>query len=221
MKIALLAGASGLVGSRLLQELARSDDYSEIHILVRRPLSLDLPKVREHVLDYEDVPLTEIDFTRVDDIYCALGTTIRKAGSKERFARVDHDYVIALGQLAKRVGTHRFLVVSSLGADPASSNFYLRVKGDMEESLRRLDLPHLMIFRPSLLRGDRGEFRLGEQVGYLALTLFSPLLPDRIKPVSDDQVAAAMIWAAGNVDEAVRIFESDEIRRLGGPIRSG
>ena len=220
MKTALVAGASGLVGSRLTALLRESDQYSEIHLITRRPLAIGGATIHEHVVDYEALQKGNSNAGKeigpVGDIFCALGTTIRKAGSKKAFARVDHDLVVALGVLARQLKASRFLVVSSLGADPESSQFYLRVKGDMEASLQRLGLEQLLIFRPSLLRGDRDEFRAGEVISNVALRLFAPVVPAKYLPVTDEILARAMLWAASEEQERLRVYESDEIRKMGG-----
>jgi uncharacterized protein YbjT (DUF2867 family) len=219
MKTALVAGASGLVGSRLTTLLQESDQYGEIHLITRRPLAIGGERIREHVIDYEALRKGGSNAGKeigpVDDVFCALGTTIGKAGSKKAFARVDHDLVIALGVLAIQLKASRFLVVSSLGADPESSRFYLRVKGDMEASLEDLDLKQLLIFRPSLLKGDRDEFRPGEVISNVALRLFAPVVPAKYLPVTDEVLARAMLCAASEAQEKLRVYESDEIRKIG------
>jgi len=219
MKTALVAGASGLVGSRLTTLLEESDQYGEIHLVTRRMLTLNDETIRQHVVDFEALRRGDADagteIGPVDDVFCALGTTIRKAGSQAAFALVDHDLVVAMGALARKLEARRFLVVSSLGASPRSSQFYLRTKGDMEASLQSLDLAQLLIFRPSLLKGNRDEFRPGEAISNLALRLFTPVVPAKFQPVTDDVLARAMLLAASEEQEKLRIYESDEIRKMG------
>lgn len=216
MRNALIAGASGLIGGRLL-ELCRGDaKYGQVHVLTRRPLSLGAAGgVTEHVVDFATLAKADLGDARVDDVFCALGTTIRTAGSKDAFRRVDHDYVLALGKLALRLGVRRFLLVSSLGADPDTSNFYLRTKGEVEAALGELGPGQLYVFRPSLLRGARREFRLGEVLGNAAMGLASPLLPKKLRPVTDETLARAMLAVARDEASAFRIYESNEIQELG------
>lgn len=218
-KRALVAGASGLVGRRLTTLLEESDQYGEIHVVTRRLLTLNSETIRQHVVDFETLRRGDADagadIGPVDDVFCALGTTIRKAGSQAAFGLVDHDFVVAMGALARKLEAGRFLVVSSLGASPRSSQFYLRVKGEMEASLQSLDLAQLLIFRPSLLKGNRDEFRAGEVISNLALRLFTPVIPARLQPVTDDVLAKAMLLAASEEQEKLRIYESDEIRKMG------
>lgn len=212
--MALLIGATGLIGRRLLELLNGSDDYVDVHTLVRKPGGLAVAKLTEHVIDFDRLGEAAKDVGRVDDVYCALGTTIRKAGSQSAFRRVDHDYIVASGRLAKRLGARQFLLVSSLGADPQARGFYLRVKGETEADLRALDLPGLAIFRPSLLKGPRDEFRLGEHLGNLTMGLLRPVLPQRVRPVSDLELATAMIRVAAESVTGVRVIESDSIRAI-------
>lgn len=214
---AVVAGATGLIGRRLIALLADSGRYASIHALVRRPLEAGGPVVSQ-VVDFEDLSQTAAAIGPIDDAYCALGTTIRQAGSKSAFRRVDHDYVIAFGRLARDLGARCLLLVSSLGADPDAGSFYLRVKGETEAELEALDLPGLALFRPSLLHGARDEFRLGEELGNAAMKIFAPLVPARYKAVSDRELATAMMQVAEAGVSGVRVIESEEIRRLGGTV---
>jgi len=216
---ALIAGASGLVGSFCLQRLLRDERYNKIHSLVRRPSGITHPRLVEHVLDFESL---EKDSTlpAVDDVYCCLGTTISKAGSREAFEKVDHDYVLKLGQITRVGGAQRFLLVSALGADPVSGVFYNRVKGATELDIQQLDFPALHIFRPSLLTGPRKEFRLGERLAIPITSLLRPLMRGglaRYRAVHADHVAACMVEAAFVDMEGVEIHYPSETGSGGGP----
>jgi uncharacterized protein YbjT (DUF2867 family) len=160
---------------------------------------LDLEKLHEHRVSAQDV-------------YCCLGTTIKQAGSQAAFRRVDFDYPVALAQAAARDGAQRLLVVSSLGADARSSVFYSRVKGEMEDAVRAAGVAKTLIFRPALLSGPRGEYRLGERVGLVIGSVFGPLL-GKYRPIHGDLVAAAMLRAALD-DLPSQAFESPQIRAL-------
>jgi len=212
---ALVAGATGLIGRRLLSVLAESGRYSRIHALVRRPVDMAAPAIAQ-LVDFDHLDQSAGAIGPVDDVYCALGTTIRKAGSQQAFRRVDYDHVLAVGRLGLRLGARCMLVVSSLGADPDARGFYLRVKGETETALQDLHLPGLAIFRPSLLQGHRDEFRLGEEIGNVAMKIFGPVIPGRYKAVTDIVLANAMLAVAEAGVSGVRVIESDEIRRLGG-----
>lgn len=242
---AVVAGASGLVGGHLLEELrrARGADgeaaYREVVVLTRRPLGLGGsgtqatgatgsggegphhgPAVRELVVDFDAladpeahdllVPLREA--LAAAHLYCALGTTIRKAGSREAFRRVDHDYPLALGRIAKASGATFFGLVSSVGADPGARSFYLRVKGEVEDGLRGLGLPSLALLRPSVIGGERRESRPLETVSKWVLSL----VPGRYRTVHARSIAGAMVSLALDAAPGWRVVESEEIRRIGG-----
>jgi uncharacterized protein YbjT (DUF2867 family) len=213
-RVALLVGASGLIGRRLLALMTAAGDYDHIHTLVRAPGAAAGPELAEHVIDFERLETAAAAIDRVDDVFCALGTTLRKAGSQAAFRRVDHDYIVATGRLAVRCDARQMLLVSSLGADPRARSFYLRVKGETEAALRALDLPGLAIFRPSLLKGPRDEFRLGEQMGNLAMGMLSSVLPQRVRPVTDVELATAMVRVAREGCVGVQVFEFETIRQL-------
>jgi uncharacterized protein YbjT (DUF2867 family) len=214
-RTAALAGATGLVGGRLLERLLADPAYERVTALVRRPLGRSHPRLLERVVDFEALPAG--DALSVDDVFCALGTTIKKAGSQEAFARVDRTAIVELARVGCESGVRRFLMVSSLGADPRSRIFYNRIKGEAEEAVRALPLPGVFIFRPSVLEGERPEARLGEAIGRLGARLasYAPGL-GRLRPVSGEVVAAAMIAVAKQDLSGVHVFESETIRALAG-----
>ena len=198
-QLAVVAGASGLVGRELVLRLLRHPVYSRVVALTRRPLSIDNVRLSEVPARFESLEPTlssAVSEPARLDAYCCLGTTIRAAGSEAAFRTVDHDYVGAFGQWAVRHRAHRLVVVSALGADARGAVFYSRVKGETENALRALAPSSLVILRPSLLDGDRGERRLGES---FALALARPLravLPAAFRAVRADDVAQSMIDAA-------------------------
>lgn len=206
----VLVGATGLVGSECLTLLLADPAFDRVTVLTRRPLEgvPDAPKLAAHVIDLEH-PEPHADLLATDALICALGTTIRQAGSRERFRAVDHDIPLALGRLAAARGLRHFLLVSALGADPRSRVFYNRVKGELEEALAALPLPGLTIVRPSLLLGQRREFRLGERVAQA----FAFLMPGRYAAIPAREVAAALVRFAKRDPVGRRIVESREMRR--------
>ncbi|MBW7475457.1 oxidoreductase [Paenibacillus oenotherae] len=217
-KTALLAGASGLVGAQLLKDLLEKQQYSQVKVLVRNPLSLEHPRMEQIVVDFDELG-SSLQHFQVDDVYCTLGTTIKKAGTQEAFKKVDLDYPLALAKLAKQGGAQRFLMVTALGANPRSGNFYSRVKGEVEESVRDIGLPALHIFRPSLLLGDRKEFRLVEKLAIILSPLFKLVMRGRLRryrPVHAAIVARAMAVKGSTLQEGVFIYESDQIAEIGG-----
>jgi uncharacterized protein YbjT (DUF2867 family) len=215
---AWIAGATGLVGHAIVLELSRRPQAVAATALVRRAEGVALPGIEERVIDFERLDL-ELAGRTATHVFCALGTTMAKAGSRDAFRRVDHDYPLALGRAARAAGARKFLVVTALGANPASPIFYNRVKGELERALAGLGLPELHVFRPSLLLGARGERRLGEGVAAavakpLGKVLRGPLAKYRAIDAKD--VARAMVNVAFDPRpaEPVTIYESDRIASL-------
>ena len=205
----LLVGATGLVGREVLALLAADSGVSDLTVLVRRPLVLGsaTEKVRAVVVDFDQLETAE-DHFRVDQIYCAIGTTIRQAGSTDAFRRVDLEYPLRIAELGKAHGTSHVLLVSALGASASSKVFYNRTKGELEATVGALGFRSLTIARPSLLVGERREFRPVEVV----LGKLSFLVPGRWKPVHVRQVAHALVHA-GLVDApGLRVMENTELR---------
>lgn len=221
-KKAVVAGSTGLVGSRLVQLLVTAPEYSLVVALSRRPAGKTHGKLQWRAADFDRLDRVLGDVRGSEtiplDVFCCLGTTIKVAGSEDAFRRVDFDFVVKTGRWARGAGARRFVLVSALGADPESRVFYNRVKGDAEQTLGALGLPSLVVLRPSLLDGERTEVRPGER---LALRLTRPvrrLLPKSVRPVLDVDVAATMLSAA-RADRAPLLIESaqmhDAAARLG------
>jgi len=212
---ALLVGATGLVGSHLLKRLLVQPEYRRVTIWVRREVPLQDPKLTQVLVEFEKLQQYSSALD-AEDVFVALGTTIKQAGSQPAFYRVDHDYPVQIASLAKQAGAQRFLMVSALGADANSRVFYSRVKGEAENAIRELGLPKLWFFQPSLLLGSRVESRPGEKVGEVVGKLIAPLLVGglrKYRPIEADAVAAAMVYVATR-DVAPAVIESDEIARL-------
>ena len=218
MATALIAGASGLIGSHLLEQLLESSEYGRVIAVGRRPLERVHPKLVPVVADFAALDKTTVDL-RCDDAFCCLGSTIKRAGSAENFRAVDHGAVLALAWAARRNGAARFFLVSSLGADASSRFLYNRVKGETEEALQVLGFSTLGIFRPSLLLGPRREFRPGERISAVILWLAEPLLLGRLRPyraIQAEVVARAMLRCSfGRQGQGVLVYRSDEIQDLG------
>lgn len=208
-RIALVAGATGLVGQECLRLLAKDADVKEVRALVRRPLPPDIqaPGIRECILDFDRLD-EHSDWFRADWVFCALGTTLRQAGSREAFRRVDFAYALGVAKAARAAGARHFLLVSAAGADARSRIFYNRVKGELEEAVGRLGYPSLTLARPSLLLGDRSPPRLGEEIGKRLAWLFPP----RWRPVQASQVASALVRAAQADEPGVKILDNTALR---------
>jgi uncharacterized protein YbjT (DUF2867 family) len=217
-KRVILLGASGLVGGFCLHALLQESVYSQVILLNRRELKVGLyPKLVQSIVDFDN--LREEDFAGPCDIFCALGTTIRKAGSQGAFRRVDFEYPLAAAKLARQAGAKQFVLVSSVGADPVSKNFYLRTKGELEQEIVKLGFQAVHIFRPSLLLGDRKEFRFGERVmqaiaPLLNLLMVGPLR--RYRAIKASAVGKAMAVAAREESHGVFVHEYDAILKLAG-----
>ncbi len=209
-KSAIVAGATGLVGSRLLALLLADPDYETIHALVRHPLGIANAKLREHRVDYGR--LAEFAWPVADDVYCCLGTTIRAAGSQEAFREVDYDYPLAIARGAQAHGARQFLFVSAMGADARATVFYSRVKGELEAAIAVLGYSAAIAFRPSLLAGDRREHRLGERVALMVMQPFRWLVPRKYRPVADVAVARAMVSYAKRGLAGFHVVTSDAIQ---------
>ncbi|MEX2583351.1 MAG: NAD-dependent epimerase/dehydratase family protein [Gemmatimonadota bacterium] len=217
-RVALLLGATGLVGSHCLDLLLAEPSYSTVRLLGRRAIARDHSKLEQHVLDFDRFD-EHPELFDVDEVFCCLGTTIRKAGSQEAFHRVDVEYPVAAARLAAEAGADQFLVVSALGADPDSRVFYNRSKGEMESLVRRMPLQAVWVLRPALLLGEREEVRLGEQVAELLMRPLTRLMRGRFRryrPIEASTVAAAMVRVALDVGTG-GILESEEIAAIGAP----
>ena len=205
---AVLAGATGLVGGECLRRLLASDRYSQVVVVSRRKVERPdrNPKLRQAIVEFDR--LSDVrDRLHGDHVFCALGTTIRKAGSKARFREVDFEYPLRLAQFTRKQRATHFSIVSALGASLASPFFYSRVKGEVEQGLQQMGWPSLGIFRPSVIAGERAESRPLERVGEHLLRF----APATWRPVSAADIAAAMVNVALRSSPGVTIVESRNI----------
>jgi uncharacterized protein YbjT (DUF2867 family) len=206
-RTALLLGATGLVGRGLLRLLLDDTRVERLTVIGRRPTGNTHPKLDERILDLGEMQ-KHPDAFAVEAIFCALGTTIKTAGSQDAFRVVDYDYPLMAGRLGKEQGAKHYLLVSALGANARSRVFYNRVKGEVERDLLALNYPRTTIARPSLLLGQREEFRLGERV----FERLGWLMPPAYKPVAARDVAAALVEASHGQESPVQVLESRVIR---------
>lgn len=210
-RTALLAGATGLIGSHVLKLLLAEDEWSRVVTVGRRPMPELHKKLEQRVLDLGELE-TVSDLPHVDDVFCCLGTTIKQAGSQPAFRRVDHAFILGVAHAGLHAGAKQFLLVSAIGADPGSRVFYSRVKGETESAIRRLAFQGVQILRPSLLLGERSEFRVGERIAMVVAPPLSLLLLGRLRryrPIRAETVARAMVNLAREAPRGPNVFEYD------------
>jgi uncharacterized protein YbjT (DUF2867 family) len=210
---AVVLGATGLVGGCCLQLLLDDATYNEVRAMVRRPVTLSHPKLRVIEADYDRISLLG-SALKADDVFCCLGTTMKKAGTREAFRKVDYEYPVNAAKAAAAQGSRQFLLVSALGANRSSRVFYNRVKGEAEDAIRMLPFEAMHIFRPSLLLGRRTESRPGEKAGMVLMTSLAFLFVGKwmkYRAIAAETVAIAMVNAARQGGQGVHIYESNTI----------
>ena len=217
MKTALVIGSTGLIGSKLLDLLLESPNYTKVITFVKRDTGIKHPKLTQHIIDF-DKPETYKNLVVGDDFFCVIGTTIKKAGSKEAFRKVDFEYPRQFVSFALQNKVKQFLIISSLSADAKSGNFYLKTKGEIQDFLKDCSFESVAVLQPSLLLGNRTEFRLGEKVGAFFMKTFSFLFLGNLKkykPIEGKTVAKALLKIAQTNNKGFKIYESDVIQEIG------
>lgn len=215
-KTALVIGATGLVGKTLVNKLLINRDYEKVIILVRNKTNINHLKLVEYVIDFEHL-VDEYPNVEVDDIYCCIGTTIKKAETQERMYQIDVGYPLTVAKIGKEKGLKHFILVSSMGADSHSKFFYMRMKGELEEQLKNLQLPKLTILQPSFLIGSRTEVRIAEKMFVGLYNGVSKYLPSKIRNklgIEVYKLADAMMKSSTYQREQIKIYDVDTIREL-------
>lgn len=211
----LLAGATGLVGGLILQALLADRTVSEVHALSRRPLSIRHPKLQVHIVDFRCLPV----LPQVDEVYLAIGTTIKVAGSQAAFRAADLEANLAVAQAAYAAGARRVGLVSAAAANAKSSMFYNRVKGELEDALKAMNLTSLVIAQPSLLLDYRDGLqqptRIGELIAIPIAKLLAPILPGTYRPVRARAVAQSLVKTVPTANGVV-VLASNVLARIGG-----
>lgn len=212
-KKAILIGATGLVGSNVLQLLLSDERYESVKVLHRRSTGISHPKLTEHIIDFDDQESWKPLVTG-HHLFSALGTTLNKAGSKDAQYKIDYTYQYNFAKIASENGVSNYVLVSSLGANPDSGSFYPRIKGELDEAVQELPFDNTLILRPSFLDGSRDEFRLGERIG-IAIAKVVCKIPGLKKyhPIKAETVAKAMIEGL-NSKQSKHIFEAQDIHSL-------
>lgn len=218
MKQALIAGATGLIGRHLTEQILHQDTYDQVHILSRRRTPFfDHPKVTEHIVDFENLDKEDEIFQGVEDVFITLGTTMKQVKSREGFMQVDYMYPAKIGEMAKKHHSKRVLVISAMGADRDARFFYNQVKGSMEESLMSLELPALHVIRPSLILGDRYEFRLGEKSAEVLSKPLRGLMKGSLRqyqPIEAQVIGEAMTFIAQSDSKGFHLYENEDLHRI-------
>lgn len=215
-KTALVVGATGLVGSELLSLLLKDNYYSHVKVVARRELDIEDSKLEVITADFEDLAKLSEKLT-ADDVYCCLGTTMKKAGSKEAFYKVDFHYPLEIAKLTQAQKASQFFLVSAMGANIQSKIFYNKVKGEIEVAISSIPFQGVNVFRPSLLLGDRKEQRIGEKFAIIISSIISPLLVGplrKFKPIHASTIALGMLKIAKQELNGFYIFESDQIKKI-------
>ena len=216
MKTAIIIGSTGLIGSHLLNLILDSNDYLNVITFVKRDTGIKHKKLTQHIIDF-DKPETYKELVVGDDLFCTIGTTIKKAGSKEAFRKVDFEYPRQFAAYALQNKDKQFLIISSLGADSNSGNFYLKTKGEIQDFLKDSKIESVAVLQPSLLLGDRKEFRLGEKIGAFFMKTLSFMFLGNLKKykaIEAKTVAKAMLTIAQQNNSGFKIYESDVIQEI-------
>jgi len=216
MKTAIIIGATGLVGNQLTKKLLSDDRYKLVKIFLRKSSSITNPKLEEHVVDFEKLEQWKTKING-DELYSAMGTTIKKAGSKEAQYKIDFTYQFECAKTESENGVGKYLLVSSAGANSKSGNFYLRTKGELDEKVSELPFKQISIFRPSFLAGERKESRRGEAIGISAVNFLARIIPPlrKYRPIEAERVAEAMIKTANQSNSSkLMIYELDQIYQI-------
>ncbi|RYY65460.1 MAG: NAD-dependent epimerase/dehydratase family protein [Chitinophagaceae bacterium] len=219
-RTATLIGATGLIGGHLYRLLLADGYYQTIRLLVRKPYPANDPRVEVRLTDFADAESLRLGLEGSDAIFCAVGTTQKKVGGdRDAYRKVDFDIPAQAARWGAERGARHFLLVSAVGANAASGNFYLRLKGEAEEAVRASGMPAVSVFRPSMLLGHRAEKRPGERIGQVASKIIGPLLGGawrKYRPVEAEDVAAAMLAQSKRTVPGFKVLEYDAIRRLAG-----
>ncbi len=214
-KTATIIGATGLIGSELLKQLEADPYFTTVRILVRRPFTGERSRAEVRLVDFADFESFKLGIEGSEAVFCAVGTTQKKVkGDRVAYRRVDHDIPVKAALFCAETGCRHFLLVSSVSASASSKNFYLKLKGEVEDTIRKMNLYSVYVFRPSMLLGDRKEHRTGEKIGQEVMNALSFALAGRFrkyKPVHAAQVAASMVQAAKAPERGFHILEYDAI----------
>jgi uncharacterized protein YbjT (DUF2867 family) len=208
----LVVGSTGLIGSAFLNLIRKDQSTGKVLALTRRaiPDIENVTHIHQEIIDFENLDKYQ-HLTAARTLVCSLGTTIKKAGSKEKFRQVDYQLPMDIATFASENGCKIFILISAVSANPDSPVFYNKVKGELERDIQKLPFKAIHIIRPSMLMGDRQEFRVGEEIGKLLIQPFSFLIPDKYKPVHVDVIARKIKTLLNDDTSGTHIYEGREI----------
>lgn len=212
----LCVGSTGLVGSHVLNLALKDPRVNKVTVLARREIPQDDPKLNVQIVDFDHLP-TQASWWKADAVICTLGTTIKVAGSKAAFRRVDLEYPLLVAKIARDHGTGTYVLNSAMGADSHSNFFYNQVKGELEDRLSSMNFKSLTLVRPGLIGGERVEFRLGEEMAKGVMKFLGPFLPKSLRINEPAQIAKAILEAAIAQEKGVKIISSKELLGSGTP----
>ncbi|MEO7394126.1 MAG: NAD(P)H-binding protein [Chitinophagaceae bacterium] len=212
---ATIIGATGLTGSYLLNQLLRDKYFDTIRILIRHPTEFTNPKLEKKLVDFTDNGSLQLALEGSDVIFCAIGTTQKKVkGDVAAYRKVDYDIPVKIAMLGKATGCETFVLISSVGANSKSNNYYLKLKGQVEDAIKEVGFKSVHVMQPSILLGDRKEFRLGEKMGKGFMLALSFLVPPKYKPIHAKAVAKAMLTASRKTVTGFFLYEYKAINKL-------
>jgi uncharacterized protein YbjT (DUF2867 family) len=216
-KTAAVIGSTGLIGNQLVQLLAKDKSFDTIRTLVRRPVTPMSSKIEMKLVNFDEPESVKLAIDGSDAVFCAVGTTQKKVkGDKQAYRKVDYDIPVNAARFCAETQCSSFQLVSSVGADSKSNNFYLRLKGEVEDAVRSYAIPSVSVFRPSILLGNRTESRPGEKIGQGAMSFFAFLMVggwEKYRPIEAEYVAKAMIAAAHEMKPGYSVCEYTAIRQ--------
>jgi len=207
-----LFGSTGLIGSLLLDILIEDNDYHKINVVTRKPISLSHKKIKIHIIAFSDSKSYSQTLKNSQIVFASIGTTQSKVkGNKESYHKIDFDIIYNIAKACKKNNVENFSFVSSSGANIKSNNFYLNLKGEIENSILNLNLSSTSVFRPSLLLGKRKEKRYGEKIAQLIMPFLSFLMPSKYKPIKAALVAKSMVNISKSIEPGFKIYHYKEI----------
>lgn len=217
-KTATIIGASGLIGSELLKLLLKDEAYTNVRIIVRSVLPIKHVKLEQVIIDFSDIGALQSAINGSEAVFCSIGTTNKKVnGDKDAYQKVDYDIPVNSAKACAKAGVKIFVLISAVGANAASNNFYLNLKGRVEVEIKKTGIPQIFILQPSVLLGKRNEKRIGEQIGQVIISFLAPLLIrdfQKYKPIKAAAIARVMLILAKKEKEGIHTLTFNDMEKL-------